>query len=85
MARSIEQIFRRPGGEYYPVPWWAWSGRLEPDLMRRQLALMHEQGIREFFIFPIYGMEPEYMSPEYLDRIALTVDWCREHGMKVWI
>lgn len=53
--------------------------------MVRQLALMRAQGIREFFIFPIYGMEPEFMSPDYLDRIALTVDWCREHGMKVWI
>lgn len=85
MARSIGQIFAAPGDDYYPVPWWAWSGKLEPDLMRRQLALMHEQGIREFFIFPIYGMEPEYMSEDYLDRIALTVDWCREHWMNVWI
>ncbi len=81
----LEQLLANPSDEYYPVPWWAWTGKLEPDLMRRQLRMMREQGIREFFIFPIYGMVPEYMSDDYLDRIGWTLDWCRELGMKVWI
>lgn len=85
MSKRLEEIFENPPGEYMPVPWWAWAGALEPDQMRRQLAMMHEQGIREFFIFPIYGLEVEYMSEEYLDRIGLTLEQCRKLGMRAWI
>lgn len=76
--------FSQPEG-YRPVPWWAWTGELEPDQLERQLKEMHGQGIREFFIFPIYGMDVEYMSDAYLDRIRRVVGWCKELGMKAWI
>lgn len=88
---SVDQAawdYRFPVGSvdaYKPVPWWAWTGRLEPELLEAQLKQMHDQGLREFFIFPIYGIDVQYMSPEYLDRIGLVVNWCREHGMRVWI
>lgn len=82
---DLQKLLAEPPGEYYPVPWWAWSGTLEPDLMHRQLHLMREQGIREFFIFPIYGMVPPFMSEDYLERIGWTVQWCRELGMRIWI
>lgn len=82
---ALQRLLTNPPGDYYPVPWWAWTGELKPELMRRQLRLMREQGIREFFIFPIYGMVPEFMSDAYLDRIGWTLEWCRELGTKVWI
>ena len=84
-ARRLEELFASPAGEYMPVPWWAWTGKLDPKLLKKQLRLMHDQGIREFFIFPIYGMEVEYMSDAYLDRIGMVLEWCGALGMKVWI
>lgn len=82
---GLEEIFARPPAEYVPVPWWSWTGSLEPEMLRRQLLMMREQGIREFFIFPLYGIEVEYLSEEYLDRVATVCEWCRELGMRVWI
>lgn len=68
-----------------PVPWWSWTGTLDPALLERQLYVMREQGIREFFIFPLYGLDVEYMSEPYLDRIEMVCEWCERLGMRVWI
>lgn len=81
----MDQWLGRSVAEYMPVPWWAWTGKLEREQMYRQLRMMHDQGIREFFIFPIYGMDVEYMSEEYLDRIGWVIEWCRKLGMRIWI
>ncbi len=70
---------------YRPVPWWAWTGTLEPEQLERQLREMHGQGLREFFIFPIYGMDVEYMSDTYLERIGQVLEWCKDLGMRAWI
>jgi hypothetical protein len=81
----IENLFSKPNNEYAPVPWWAWAGALEPELLERQLRQMRSQGLTEFFIFPIYGMDVEFMSPEYIDRIRMVIGWCKELGMRLWI
>jgi hypothetical protein len=81
----IETLFSKPSSEYAPVPWWAWAGALEPDLLEQQLRQMRAQGLTEFFIFPIYGMDIEFMSPEYIDRIRQVIGWCKELGMRLWI
>lgn len=81
----LGNLFANPPDEFWPVPWWAWSGELSPETIDKQLASMHEQGIREFFIFPIYGMVPEYMAEGYFERIERVIKRCRELGMKVWI
>ncbi|MGB9619501.1 MAG: glycosyl hydrolase, partial [Armatimonadota bacterium] len=81
----IKRLFTKPSSEYTPVPWWAWAGTLEPELLEQQLRQMRAQGLTEFFIFPIYGMDVEFMSPEYIDRIRRVIGWCKELGMRLWI
>jgi len=56
----------------------------EPEMCRQPEA-MREQGIYEFFIFPIYGLETVYMSEEYLRQVAFTMEHCRRNRMKAWI
>jgi hypothetical protein len=82
---SMERLILHPAEEFVPVPWWSWTGDLDPRLLRRQLDVMRDQGIREFFIFPLYGLDVEYMSETYLDRIEQVCEWCQELGMRVWI
>lgn len=82
---ALERLLSNPPDEYIPIPWWSWTGTLDPELLRRQLDLMREQGIREFFIFPLYGLDVEYMSEVYLDRIEQVCEWCEQLGMRVWI
>jgi hypothetical protein len=82
---SYAEDITRNHASYRPVPWWCWTGGLASDHLRQQLHLMYEQGIREFFIFPLYGLEVEYMSEEYLQAVGRALEWSRQLGMKVWI
>ena len=74
-----------PPDRYRPVPWLAWTGHLEWSVLQQQLRTMLDQGITEFFLFPIYGMELPYMSAAYWERVAQTLAFCRENSMKCWI
>ena len=83
---SFTASFGRPGPEFHPVPWWAWTGRLTKDVMCRQLDDMRRQGIYEFFIFPIYGLEyPLFLQESWFEYIGFTLAECRRRGMKAWI
>ena len=74
-----------PPDRYRPIPWLAWTGDLHWETLRPQLDEMLAQGITEFFLFPIYGMELPYMSQAYWERIGQTLEYCRAVGMKCWI
>jgi len=78
--------FKNPPTAFYPVPWWAWNGELEFDEMRRQLDIMREQNIFEFFIFALRGLtKPDFLSEEWFEYVKFTLDEAEKRGMKVWI
>ena len=83
---SLLASFGCPGSEFHPVPWWAWNGRLTKEGMCRQLDKMLQQGIYEFFIFALYGLEhPVFLQESWFEYIGFTLAECRRRGMKVWI
>ena len=84
-SNPLEQLFSNPPSEYYPVPWWAWNGRLTPVKIHAHIKMMYDQGLREFFVFPLYGMETEYLGEDYFRDIEFTLNECRKLGMKIWI
>ena len=53
--------------------------------MERQLDEFLDQGIHEFFLFPIYGFETPYCSEDYWELVEFTLGKCQEKGMKCWI
>ncbi len=72
--------------EFAPVPWWAWSDRMNKAEMRRQLRLMKRSGIRQFFIYASYGlMHPVFLSDDWWDYVGFTIEECEKLGMHVWI
>jgi len=74
-----------PLDAYRPIPWWAWTGDLNEADLRAQLDAMQAQGLKEFFLFPIYGLEVPYGSAAYWEKVGWTLEECRRRGMKVWI
>ncbi len=83
---SFTSDFKHPSSEFYPVPWWAWNGKLEFDEMRRQLDVMREQNIYEFFIFALHGLtKPDFLTEEWFEYVKFTLDEAEKRGMKVWI
>ena len=72
--------------EFAPVPWWAWSDRMNKAEMRRQLRLMKRSGIRQFFIYASYGLlHPVFLSDDWWDYVGFTIEECEKLGMHVWI
>jgi len=84
-SSELLNALTHPPDRYRPVPWLAWTGDLEWPVLQQQLGTMVDQGITEFFLFPIYGMELPYMSVAYWERVEQTLAFCRENGMKCWI
>ena len=71
---------------YTPIPWWVWTSRMNFAEMRRQLKLMKETGIQEFFIFPNYGLEhPVFLSDDWWKYIDFTIQECKRLGLVIWI
>lgn len=84
-SSRVHRLLNSPPDRYRPVPWLAWTGALDWPTLESQLTDMRRQGITEFFLFPIYGMELAYLGQAYWERVEQTLEFCRTHGMKCWI
>lgn len=85
MEQAIRRQFTESPRDFRPVPWWAWTGAMTTEGVDRQLLAMREQGIYEFFIFAVYGLDVEFNSDAYFDLVEYTLRRCREWGLKAWI
>lgn len=85
MYQNIKQQFKNPSAEYSAAPFWFWNDSLQFEHLEMQLKEMHEKGIYEFIIHARKGMEIEYLSDGWFDRIGFVLDKSKELGMKVWI
>ncbi len=83
--KNLRRRFEDYDDEYRPVPWWSWNGDMQEAEMQSQLLDMHQKGIREIIIFPLYGLETEYLSKAWWDKISFTLQKAVTIGLKVWI
>ena len=78
---------------FWPTYYWVWNGRLDPDVLRRQIADMKTHDIRSVALFPIsrnfrpgdYDMDPDYLTPEFFQRVNFAVDQATQLGMNCWL
>ncbi len=82
---ELAKHFSSPPDEFRPVPWLCFNGKLTREEISRSVRTMYEQKIRSFFIFPIYGLEVEFLSDAWFDAVKFTVSLAAELGMTVWI
>jgi hypothetical protein len=67
------------------VPFWFWNGELRKEELRKQLLEMKSQGVMEAIIHARRGLEIEYLSKEWFDRVKYTLDEANQLGLKIWI
>lgn len=67
------------------MPFWAWNARLDPRELVRQVGEMKKGGMGGFFMHVRYGLETEYLSPEFLECIRATVAEAKKRGMEAWL
>ena len=80
---------------FSPGYFWMWNAKLDPAVLIGQLEDMHAHGMRSVCIHPFpkgfrrgileSHMEPDYLTPEYLDVFAKVVRRARELGMDAWL
>ena len=57
LNEDLQAHFSDPPDEFRPVPWLCYTGSVEDAQVRAAIDQMYQQGIRSFFLFPIYGLE----------------------------
>ena len=77
--------FADPSAAFRLQPWWFWNGAMDPEMMRGQIAEMHDAGCGGFYVTPRQGMGVPYLSAEYWERFRLALDEADERGMLVGI
>ncbi len=83
MKRFVQSI-REHSIEYGSIPFWSWNDKLEPAELRRQINVMHDLGMKGFFMHARGGLETEYLSEEWYDCIRACVDEAEKLGMEAW-
>ncbi len=79
------KLIANPGREFGPAPWWAWLGDMTPATIDRNLQRFLAMEIYEIIVIPLYGLQPEYMGPEYFELWRHACRRCGECGIKLWI
>lgn len=67
-----------------PLAMWALTGRLESDDVRRQFDQFHAAGWG-VVLYPRWGLDVEYLSDAFLDRVRFAVDEAAARGMEAWL
>ena len=78
---------------FWPTYFWWWNGRLDPDVLRRQIADMKAHDVRSVVLWALsrdfrpgdYDMDPDYLTPEFFERVKLVVDEAARLGMHCWL
>lgn len=71
--------------EYSIAPFWFWNDDLKPENLKWQMKEMHDKGISEIVISSRLGIEIDYLSDEWFDRIKTVVQYAQQLGMKIWL
>ena len=67
---------------FRPAPFWFWNHRIEREEISRQLDLMLEGRVKEFYIHSRDGLLTPYGSDEWFDLIRYTAHEAFKRGMK---
>ena len=77
--------FRSPPSRYRPAPFWSWNDALDDEELRWQVRQLQQAGYGGFFMHPRVGLETEYLSDAWFDRIGACVDEARKLGVEAWL
>ena len=78
---AFKKDFVMPPARYGSAPFWSWNEVLEPDELIHQIDEFAEQGMGGFFMHAREGLITEYMGPEWMKAVRLSVDRAKEKGL----
>lgn len=82
---QLQHILPHPGVEYRSAPFWGWNDKLDQQELRRQLRDMKDKGMGGTFIHSREGLETPYLSEEWMEDVAVSLEESKALGMELWI
>jgi hypothetical protein len=77
--------FAQPPKEYSAIHWAIWGGPQTKERILATIEQVYTNGGGVYMINNSRGVQPKYLSPEYMDLVKFAVAECKKRGMKVWI
>jgi alpha-L-rhamnosidase len=77
--------FAQPPMEYRAIHWAIWGGPQTKERITADIDRIHANGGGVYMINNSRGVQPRYLSSEYMDLVKTVVQECKKNGMKVWI
>ena len=77
--------FPQPPMEYRAVHRAIWGGPQSKEGILADIERIHANGGGVYMIINSRGVQPGYLSPDYMDLVKTVVQECKQRGMKVWI
>jgi len=71
---DFSRDFVMPPAGYGSAPFWSWNEVLEKNELLHQLDQFAEQGMGGFFMHAREGLITEYMGPEWMKAVRISVD-----------
>jgi len=82
---EIRGFLKEPGREWGPTPFFALNSNLDPEELVWALEELARAGMAGVFLHPRTGLEIEYLSETFFDRIGLAIETCARLGLKAWL
>jgi len=82
---KLRSAFADPPRSSAPLPAWLLNDDLSEEAVRRSLEELASKGIGGVFVHPRAGLEAEYASEEYWEKLRFAVSQCADLGLDVWL
>lgn len=85
---SCQEAFRQfqsPPPEYGMVMWWWWNGPMTEAGIARDLRELKAHNVHAVVIWAAPGLEIEYLSPLWFQRVRFAVEQARALDLRVWL
>jgi len=79
------KIFAEPSREYAPTPFFALNSELAPQALVSALSEIAKAGMAGVFLHPRSGLELDYLSEKFFERVGLAIETCSQLGLKAWL
>ena len=75
---------KNPPKKYRPIPFWSWNEKLYPEETKSQIRDMEKAGIGGYFMHARGGLQTEYMSDEWFQKVRASLSEGEKQGMYSW-
>jgi hypothetical protein len=81
------EFFRNPltDPEYSVSGFWFWNDLITDEKTTEQLNMMKRIGANEPVVHSRFGLQNEYLSQDWFDRIKSVIEVCRKNDQRIWL